>query len=132
MKHIFLILLCTYYRGATYCIDENNPKMKVGNGMTLGNFIQIKDGGSVTGNIDNYIQTSCNGLYLHEYGHTIQGRKFGLSYLFTIGIPSIISAAGNGEHCQKWFERQASRYAKYYFGPSIWTPTIDLYHPTNR
>ena len=30
---------------------------------------------------------------MHEYGHTIDGRLWGLSYLFAIGIPSIISAA---------------------------------------
>ena len=127
MKHIFLILLCTYYRGATYCIDENNPKMKVGNGMTLGNFIQIKDPGSVTGNIDNYIQTSCNGLYLHEYGHTIQSRHYGLAYLFNIGIPSLFDAKNHRKvpHRERWFEREASAYGRDYFG-NYWT-TYSIY-----
>ncbi|MBR6278937.1 MAG: VCBS repeat-containing protein [Bacteroidales bacterium] len=133
LRNTFGLVDCIkYYGGATYCIDENNPKMDVGDGMTLGNFIQIRDAGKIVGNFDDYIKTACHGTYLHEYGHTIQGRKFGLSYLFTIGIPSVISAAGNGEHCQKWFERQASRYAKYYFGPNIWTQKIEYYHPTNR
>jgi hypothetical protein len=38
--------------------------------------------------------------------------------------------AGTGEHNKKWYERQASRYAKKYFGPSVWTPMIEFYYPT--
>ena len=40
-----------------------------------------------------------NPLYMHEYGHTIDSRILGLSYLFAIGIPSLNSASKkNGKH----------------------------------
>jgi hypothetical protein len=56
-----------------------------------------------------------NKLFMHEYGHTIDSRAFGLPYLFAIGIPSIISAAGD-DHSTYWTEKRANRRAKAYFG----------------
>jgi hypothetical protein len=63
---------------------------------------------------------------MHEYGHTIDSRAFGLSYLFAIGIPSIISAGNSSQanretrgvstHDFYWAEIRASRHAKKYFG----------------
>ena len=121
-----------YFGGATYCINENSSSVENGDGMTLGSFIQIRDPGNVNGEFEDYMKTACNGTYLHEYGHTIQGRYWGLSYLFAVGIPSLINAAGNKPHEKYWCERWASRRAKKYFGPSIWTPDIDSKNPTYR
>lgn len=46
------------------------------------------------------------GLYWHEYGHTFQSERFGLSYLFAVGIPS---AKGS-----EWTETSANRWAWRY------------------
>jgi hypothetical protein len=63
---------------------------------------------------------------MHEYGHTIDSRLFGLSYLFVIGIPSLISANGSYKisknnpknlysHDVYWTETRANRNAAKYF-----------------
>ena len=121
-----------YFGGATYCINENSSSVEDCDGMTLGNFIQIRDHGDVNGKFEDYMKTACDGTYLHEYGHTIQGRNWGLLYLFAVGLPSLINAAGDKPHEKYWCERWASRRAKKYFGPSIWTPAIDSKNPTYR
>jgi hypothetical protein len=62
--------------------------------------------------------------FMHEYGHTIDSRKFGLSYLFAVGIPSIFSANGSNEiktppgptHRSYWTATRANSLAKQYFG----------------
>ncbi len=52
---------------------------------------------------------------MHEYGHTFDSQIFGLSYLFAIGLPSITSAMGSGDHRKYWTERRANRHAANYF-----------------
>jgi hypothetical protein len=62
---------------------------------------------------------------MHEYGHTIDSRAFGVSYLFAIGVPSAISASqsdriandtfGRSEHDVYWTELRANRRAEKYF-----------------
>ncbi|MCQ2975739.1 MAG: RHS repeat-associated core domain-containing protein [Bacteroidales bacterium] len=78
-----------YYKGATYCTNENSDK---NDGVTLGNYININIDNEVTGDFENYLITAHNGLYMHEYGHTIQGRHYGFAYLFSVGLPSLFSA----------------------------------------
>jgi hypothetical protein len=58
---------------------------------------------------------------MHEYGHTIDSRAFGLSYLFAIGIPSGISSLKDKinktqNHHSYWTETRANRRAAKYFG----------------
>jgi hypothetical protein len=60
---------------------------------------------------------------MHEYGHTIDSRAFGLSYLFAVGIPSIFSAdnstwqqeKGYSTHDEYWTEVRANKRAAKYF-----------------
>lgn len=54
-------------------------------------------------------------MYMHEYGHTIDSRNFGITYLLAIGLPSVISAAGTGDHSIFYTERLANRHAEKYF-----------------
>ncbi len=54
-------------------------------------------------------------MYMHEYGHTIDSRNFGITYLLAIGLPSVISAAGTGDHSIFWTELLANRNAEWYF-----------------
>ena len=124
-----------YFDGATYCTNGNSNK---NDGITLGNYINININDEINTNFETYLKTSHNGLFMHEYGHTIQGRRYGLAYLFSIGIPSLRSDKNSGPHplyksthCAKWFEMEASTYAKNYFGAD-WNniPNINFYHPT--
>ncbi len=107
-------------------------------GITIGNYINIKITDVINSDFETYLKTSHNGLFMHEYGHTIQGRRYGFAYLFNIGIPSLKSAKNSephplykSTHVAKWFEKEASTYAKYYFG-SDWNniANINYYHPT--
>jgi hypothetical protein len=61
---------------------------------------------------------------MHEYGHTFDSRTFGFSYLFAVGIPSLISANNSNPVSGKlysthdifWTELRANKRAKKYFG----------------
>lgn len=92
----------------------------------LGHNWSLEAGGVITrtvkGRYDDYIVT--NPQYLHEYGHTFDSRLFAQYYLFTIGIPSLLSAMTSKEintppfstHQEYWTEKRANRWAKRYFG----------------
>ena len=54
-----------------------------------------------------------DGLFWHEYGHTFQSERFGLSYLFGVGIPSILTAKSDN-HDFEWYETQSNRWAWRY------------------
>ena len=103
-----------YFGGATFVINENSGRR---NGVSLGNNININIRGSF--NEENHPDGWMfgeNGLYWHEYGHTFQSERFGLSYLFAIGIPSAFSAetSTSEEHSSRWYEKQANRWAWRY------------------
>jgi hypothetical protein len=110
-----------YLGGATFATNENSSKH---NGITLGNYINMNIRERITGDFDTYA-TSVDPMYMHEYGHTIDSRAFGLSYLFAIGIPSAISASkskaivgdpnGLWTHDVFWTELRANRRAEKYF-----------------
>ena len=112
-----------YMAGATYATTQNSSKW---NGVTLGNYININIGDEITGDFEDWVLS--DPLFMHEYGHTIDSREYGLSYLFSIGVPSIISALishfygeieVNGitttKHRLFWTEQRASHNAYYYF-----------------
>jgi hypothetical protein len=104
-----------YFGGATFVTNE---RAGYNDGISLGNFINTNIDHEITGNFDNYVLS--NPLYMHEYGHTIDSRAFGLSYSFAIGIPSIFSAnkAKNDpsyHHYEYWTETRANRRAEKYF-----------------
>jgi RHS repeat-associated protein len=116
-----------YFGGATFATKENSTD---GPAVSLGNYINTNIDHEITGNFDDYVLS--NPMYMHEYGHTIDSRAFGISYLFAIGIPSIFSADGStrvtgkpySTHDIYWTElranRRAEKYFKKYYGIS-WT-----------
>ena len=55
-----------------------------------------------------------NQICMHEFGHTIDSQRFGWTYLFIIGLPSLMSAH-KGDHNVFWTEIRANRHAKRYF-----------------
>jgi RHS repeat-associated protein len=116
-----------YFGGATFATKENYTN-KYGfpssNGISIGNYINISIGDEIAGDCESYVIS--NPLYMHEYGHTFDSRSFGMSYLFFVGLPSLISAgsaeqvtdeiSGVSTHDFKWYEMNANKHAAYYFG----------------
>ena len=110
-----------YLGGATFLTNESSRYD--GQGITIGNFINIDIHNTIESDcFDDYVTT--NPLYMHEYGHTIDGRKHGPSYLFAVGIPSLISAKKaktvefinyTDTHDYKEYEVRANRKAEIYF-----------------
>jgi RHS repeat-associated protein len=93
------------FNGATLINYRNNSDTRSW-GMTLGNMI----------NSQNLEASIDDAMFMHEYGHTQQSKLLGDLYPFMIGIPSLISAAGDEEkHSNRWYEKSANRYAERYF-----------------
>jgi hypothetical protein len=94
----------SYYAGATVT-KVNNQDF---GGITLGSYI--------LGDKEIGINPN-NSLFQHEFGHTLQSRVYGPSYLFLIGIPSLISASTNDywKHADKWFEQNANKRSLEYW-----------------
>lgn len=74
--------------------------------MTLGNFIN----GSYELKADPNTAP-----FQHEYGHYLQSREMGWAYLSKVGIPSILSAGGDGNHSYYPVEQDANARAIKYF-----------------
>jgi hypothetical protein len=78
--------------------------------------MNIRD--EIVGDFDDYVLS--NPMYMHEYGHTIDSRAYGLSYLFAIGIPSAKSVKkdqknNTDNHDNFWTEKRANKRAARYF-----------------
>lgn len=114
-----------YLNGATNVTVENSQDGD--QGATLGNFINADIKDEIQGDFQTYVTS--HPLYMHEYGHTIDSRKWGPLYLLGVGLPSAISASQNidisnpqypdafiGSHDLKPYEKAANRNAKDYFG----------------
>ncbi|WP_229214941.1 FG-GAP-like repeat-containing protein [Dyadobacter bucti] len=57
-----------------------------------------------------------NNLLLHEYGHYLQSKENGPIWINKYGLPSLISAAGSGDHDDLWVEQDANRRSFEHFG----------------
>ena len=66
---------------------------------------------------ENYTATWKDHLFVHEYGHYIQGQIYGGLFIPLIGGPSLMSAMGIGgpQHDKRWFEVDASKKGAKYF-----------------
>ena len=123
-----------YFGGAMFVTNQG---ANIDQGVTIGNFINIDIKRSITGHFDDYILT--DSMYMHEYGHKIDSSKYGLSYLFAIGIPSAITAIANKSipgsplytHNNTIHEISANKNASKYFSKFgvNWSSLPDIYHP---
>ena len=109
-----------YLGGATFATNEYS---KYSQGITLGNYCNMDIKDKIMDDDFTYYATHLNAMYMHEYGHTIDGRKRGFAYLFTVGVPSIISAKNaspmgtfTSTHSFAPYEMRANRNAERYFG----------------
>lgn len=107
--------------GIGYVIKYNKP---YNSGISLSNFININTFNKPKDSFKEEVVSEP--FFMHEYGHSIDSKLFGVFYLFAIGIPSLISAMrahqienqplGVSSHYNFWSERRANRNAEYYFG----------------
>lgn len=111
-----------YFGGATFIINENTEDRW---GVTLGNYINANIRNELDENFNNGWMYSEEGLFWHEYGHTHQSMRFGLSYLFAVGIPSILGAEWTETSANRW----AWRYANQHGYMQTWLYPIK--HPQN-
>ncbi|MBR0109836.1 MAG: hypothetical protein IJM05_04465 [Bacteroidales bacterium] len=108
-----------YMAGAAFVTDEYAGFQQ---GVTLGNYCNIDLWSEIGPEpFDDYVLHTP--LFMHEWGHTVDSKRFGVSYLFAIGIPSVISAANDQPisgkdattHDFKSYEMRANRNAAKYF-----------------
>ena len=108
-----------YLGGATFVTSENTGGRK---GVTLGNYINMNIDDEITGSFQDRVLS--DPLFMHEYGHTIQSRNWGLLYLPVPGLSSLLSADNSTSitdppfdtHSKFWAEKNANKNAKKYFG----------------
>ncbi|MFI3240183.1 MAG: RHS repeat-associated core domain-containing protein [Bacteroidales bacterium] len=132
-----------YSGGATFTVLENRQS---NNGVSIGSYINIEDNGTAPLNKDGKFDPALDPLYMHEYGHYLQSQDYGLSYLFYIGVPSLISAGTSKEviipeKCRtttyklRWYERDANKRAANYWGYTVeeWETKYNRfsYYPIN-
>lgn len=96
----------SYWGGATVMSGDNWGKKAV----TLGSFIVGDHSISADPN---------NSLFQHEYGHYLQSQSMGWAYLSRIGIPSLMSADGSGNHSFQVHEQDANARAFMYFNKKV-------------
>lgn len=114
-----------YYGGVTFVINE---QQRYQDGLSLGNYVNVNLWDSIFEDFDTHIKH--DPLLLHEYGHTIDSNIFGWLFLFIIGIPSIHSAMGKGNHQAFWTEKRANRKIKRYakkYNDIAWNAFEDEY-----
>lgn len=135
-----------YFDGATFVVNEESENR---DGVSMGNYININQRRRIEGDFTQHVIN--DPLYMHEFGHTFDSRRFGPIYLLAIGLPSLYSAAtikqvpnepdGVTTHDFRWYEMRANRHARDYFGANYgvdWenrpmrVGTYETYYPTRR
>ena len=124
-----------FFCGVGYIIKYNQHYNL---GISLGNFININTFNRQENSFKKEVISEP--FFMHEYGHTIDSRLFGVFYLFAIGVPSLISAirahqmanepSGVSSHYYSWSERRANKNAMQYFSKYFsvnWTASYKGY-----
>lgn len=99
-------------------------------GVSLGSFVELWDGHWLNDSDKGLVLS--NQLCMHEFGHTADSQRFGPLYLFIIGLPSLISAMGKGDHNVFWTEIRANRHAKRYFAKHYGVDWSEYGYPTKN
>lgn len=101
-----------------------------GMGVSLGTFVHLWADPWMHGSGESFIIG--NQLCMHEFGHTADSQRFGWLYLPVIGLPSLMSALGKGDHSVFWTEIRANRHAKRYFSKHYAIAWNDNGYPTEN
>ena len=107
-----------FYGGATFVI-----RYKSSFSVSLGSYININDGDPNAKEKNEDFSPKGRYLYMHEYGHYLQSKLYGPSYLFVIGLLSLMSAwtskkiegSEASTHDYRWYEMNANWRAMEYF-----------------
>ena len=99
-------------------------------GVSLGTFVDLWDGHWLHDGEGGLVLN--NQLCMHEFGHTGDSQRFGPLYLPVIGLTSLISAMGKGDHNSYWTEMRANRHAKKYFGKRYGIEWREEEYPTKK
>lgn len=99
-------------------------------GVSLGSFVNLWDGHWLRDGEEGLVLS--NQLCMHEFGHTADSQRFGPLYLLVIGLPSLASAMGKGDHSQFWTELRANRHAKRYFTKNFGINWSEFGYPTKK
>lgn len=99
-------------------------------GVSLGTFIDLWTLPWMRGEGEGFILG--NQLCMHEFGHTADSQLFGWMYLPFIGLPSLMSAFGKGNHNIFWTELRANSHAKKYFGKYYSIAWNEAGYPTDN
>ena len=97
-------------------------------GVSLGSFVDLWDGHWLRDGDKGLVLD--NQLCMHEFGHTADSQRFGPLYLPVIGLSSLVSAMGKGDHNIFWTEIRANRHAKKYFGKRYGVNWSEWGYPT--
>lgn len=110
-----------YFDSTIYIVNEEISN-NLG-GISIANFININIYNKINVPFDEYLLNSP--LFMHEYGHYLDSIKLGISYLFIIGLPSLISSITSHNilinntyyfsHNIRIFERRANQNSEKYF-----------------
>ncbi|GHT18483.1 hypothetical protein FACS189429_5090 [Bacteroidia bacterium] len=122
-----------YLGGATFATNENSSHHR---GVTLGSYVSMDINGKIDRDFVEYV-TQVDPMYMHEYGHTMDSRNYGFTYLFAVGLPSLNSVnkqtrtdeAPFDTHSSFWTETRANANAKSYFGKYYDVDWDRRYHP---
>ena len=108
------------FNGVAFCIKYNQNH---NSGVSLGSFINVDTFNKRRDSFKEEVISEP--LLMHEYGHCVDSCRFGVFYLFVIGIPSLISAIkahqvenkpkGVSTHGFTWCEIRANKNAQRYF-----------------
>ena len=121
-----------YYDGATF-VYSYSPNSGFG-GVTMGSIINIDSHRKWPRNEKRKFDPTQSMLFMHEYGHYLQSQEYGWGYLFSVGIPSLLSSKIDNDwhaliedhlhvdevfsidkHLTRWFEVNANQKAEKYF-----------------
>ena len=99
-------------------------------GVSLGTFVDLWAGDWLGGHDEGFV--TGHQICMHEFGHTFDSQRFGWMYLPVVGLSSLISALGKGDHDSFWTEIRANRHAKRYFSRHYGLAWSEGGYPTER
>ncbi len=111
--------------GITFAIKTRGDNYM---GVSIGSFVELWDAYMLLEGDKGPVLSSQ--LYMHEFGHTADSQRFGWLYLPVIGLASLVSAMGKGDHSSFWTEIRANRHAKRYFGKKYHIDWSEIGYPT--
>lgn len=87
-------------------------------GISIGCFVNMWLPKDIDGDFEEFARRCPYDMYRHEFGHSVDSRRWGWLYLPLVGLPSVVSEimelTGSSRHRHQdfWTERRADRLGK--------------------